>query len=525
MPTDMRKRIRKYIVTVLVVAAAVAALVIVSRPGGKADEAVVEETAAVKRGELPITIETTGRVQAKNSVSIFPKGRSYDLRITWVIEDGSDVEADDLLMKLESKWLEDELSRYEIDLESRRNNLTRCEEALKIEETHVATSVASAEFAYESARNQAELYGTVTFGEDAFLDQDAYDRPDAPARGEAYQKFRDAELLITKAETDLKRAQTNFDGMQDLLARDFVTRNDFEQAKLDLLEAKRKLESAKLAYHILKAYTYPQELADRTSKLQEAEDALQRSRIEATSKMRSAESSIRSARLSFDRTEKKYNELKEQSEALEIKAPVAGAVIYGDARNPWSRHQISVGRNIWQGMQLFTIPDTSELEIQTRVLEMDIYKIAKEMEAIVTVEAIPGALLKSKITKIAESTSARGWWRGNKWKYFAVELALDEADERLKPGMSCDVEIVVDRLSDVLYVPVAAVFNRGGAKVCYVATNGAREAVEVTTGRSSEKYVEILEGLEVAQKVLLAETAEQKPDQSAAPGGGDLGNR
>ena len=68
--------------------------------------------------------------------------------------------------------------------------------------------------------------------------------------------------------------------------------------------------------------------------------------------------------------------------------------------------------------------------------------------------------------------------------------------------MSCRVEILVRRLENVLQVPIQVVANRGGRKVCYVASSQAQER-EVITGAFTDTHVQILEGLEEGEEVLL----------------------
>ena len=102
---------------------------------------------------------------------------------------------------------------------------------------------------------------------------------------------------------------------------------------------------------------------------------------------------------------------------------------------------------------------------------------------------------------------------------------MEVQDERLKSGMSCDVEIVMDRIPDALYVPVGAVFTEGDHKICYVVADGTRKPREVKTGRASEKYVEILEGLGEGQTVRIGDRVPAKKadeEETSGPGGKPL---
>ena len=116
-------------------------------------------------------------------------------------------------------------------------------------------------------------------------------------------------------------------------------------------------------------------------------------------------------------------------------------------------------------MMLFTIPDLSSLIVQTQVLEMDVTKVAVGQEVIATFNAVAGLVVKGKVTKVAEYVKADDFMRSSRGgKTFALTIKLDEIDARLKPGTSCDVEVVCGRVLDTIYVPVSSVFSKGRPK-------------------------------------------------------------
>ena len=83
--------------------------------------------------------------------------------------------------------------------------------------------------------------------------------------------------------------------------------------------------------------------------------------------------------------------------------------------------------------------------------------------------------------------------------------------------MSAKAEILVEQLDDVLMVPVQVVANRGGRKVCYVATDGGPEERQVETGAFNDTFVEIVSGLEVGENVLLSPPRIVEPELGPKP--------
>ena len=73
----------------------------------------------------------------------------------------------------------------------------------------------------------------------------------------------------------------------------------------------------------------------------------------------------------------------------------------------------------------------------------------------------------------------------------------------LRPGMSAEVEILVESLQDAVYVPLQAVTYLDDRQVVYVADGGEPVAREVEVGSFSEQFIEIVAGVQAGEQVLL----------------------
>jgi HlyD family secretion protein len=69
--------------------------------------------------------------------------------------------------------------------------------------------------------------------------------------------------------------------------------------------------------------------------------------------------------------------------------------------------------------------------------------------------------------------------------------------------MSAEVEILVDSLSDAVYVPLQAVTYVGDRQVVYVAQAGRGVPRDVQVGTFSEQFIEIVAGLRKGEQVML----------------------
>ena len=88
-------------------------------------------------------------------------------------------------------------------------------------------------------------------------------------------------------------------------------------------------------------------------------------------------------------------------------------------------------------------------------------------------------------------------------KVYSTDILIDGTHDFLKTGMSAKVEIIIKELKDVISVPIQAVINQEGKKICYVAKGNRSQAREVATGDFNDNFVEITQGLSPGEKVLL----------------------
>lgn len=88
------------------------------------------------------------------------------------------------------------------------------------------------------------------------------------------------------------------------------------------------------------------------------------------------------------------------------------------------------------------------------------------------------------------------------------------AESTLRPGMSAGGDIVIERLKDVVLVPVRATFDRSGKVIVYVKKGRNFEPREIVIGYKGEAQVEVKKGLQPGEVVALEEPASAKEKKS-----------
>ena len=84
-----------------------------------------------------------------------------------------------------------------------------------------------------------------------------------------------------------------------------------------------------------------------------------------------------------------------------------------------------------------------------------------------------------------------------------VQTPHSDSTEKLKTGMTADVDIIIDKKADVLYVPIESIVEHGEWKGVLVLKDGKFVPRRIKTGLQDETRVEVVEGLIEGEKVKL----------------------
>ena len=136
-------------------------------------------------------------------------------------------------------------------------------------------------------------------------------------------------------------------------------------------------------------------------------------------------------------------------------------------------------------------------------------------------DAVPDQPLQGEVTKVGVLPDSQNRWMSPDLKVYLTTISIEGTKDWLKPGMTAKVEIMVDHLNDVIYVPLQAVTALDGHQVCHVSRGAKTEPRTVEIGQFNDEFIEIKSGLKVGEKVLLrppdAATRGEDKAKPAAP--------
>ena len=199
--------------------------------------------------------------------------------------------------------------------------------------------------------------------------------------------------------------------------------------------------------------------------------------------------------------------------SMTLRAPVGGMVtIMPNWRNQagWGEApEFKEGDRLWPGAGIAELPDLSSVQVTARVDETDRGRVKKGQTAKVRVDAVPDREFAAKVAEISPLAKLDF----TSWpltKSFDLILELATADQRLRPGMSANARIAVDRKADAILLPAQAVFEKGGRSVVYVQGTWGFEEKTIEIAQRTPKQVAVTKGVKPGQRVALRDPTVQE---------------
>jgi HlyD family secretion protein len=197
-----------------------------------------------------------------------------------------------------------------------------------------------------------------------------------------------------------------------------------------------------------------------------------------------------------------------QLDDFRIVAPISGLVI---ARNVEAGEMVVTGISSYMvGTTVFKIGDPSEMIVKSSISEVDLGRLREGQEVKIVADSYPDDSYTGRVKSIAPVGQIK---QGESIVTFEVEIGIVDPDARLRQGMSCDIDIIMDRRENVMVLPVEAVqevlrkdiegeeTSEIDHVLAYKWIGEDYEEVRVEIGLQSSNRVEILAGLNEGDEV------------------------
>ncbi|MEL7238457.1 MAG: HlyD family efflux transporter periplasmic adaptor subunit, partial [Planctomycetota bacterium] len=437
----------------------------------------------VQNIDLDVTVKQDGELEAVRNIEI-RNAVQGNRTITFLVSEGARVAEGDVLAILDAGDLEAEIDRLEVEEAERITGLESAKEQLEWQRTQNAADL-------ESAQVSASL---------AEMDLKRYEEGTWP------QKLSDASAKVEAAEVKLRGKRQDLQASIALFAKGFVTGKKVADDREEVKKVEGELDRARQALEVLRDYEHPMELKRRQNKVRTESNNTLRVQSRGQRSLTHRQNDVSRSESRLKRVQDLLEWKRSQYDDCTIKAPSAGLVVYhNDGRN-----QIAEGETVHHRQTLIKLPDTDQMKAVVRVPENRVSLLETGMIATVDKPVDGFNPLEASVNKISVLAESTGRWFDRDTREYPVDLLLAQTPEGLKPGLKIQATVFVDRLRDVLAVPVSCLYKQGETSFVFVRTDeGAGiEPRAIELGKANETHTEVVSGLSPGERILELQVGE-----------------
>lgn len=290
-------------------------------------------------------------------------------------------------------------------------------------------------------------------------------------------------LEISRAELEKLNAQHQSD-LEELRADYEVTRISQEISKINFEMAVYESEIRRKEIQL---------------NLEKADIALENAKEQIENRIKIQKEEIKQKNLTIQQNVFRLKEGYETLDKLFVTTQSNGIAII--ARNRSNGNKFQLGDQCWSAYPIIQLPDLSSLKATVKINEVDIAKISKGLKVEIKPDAFSDSIFSGQVNSVANLAINKD--NTSKIKVFPVEILINETNPNLLPGLTVSCRILIDKLDDVLYVPLEAVHLEGDTYYVYKKKTGGFEKKEVETGAVNSDYIVITTGLDKDDEVAL----------------------
>lgn len=410
--------------------------------GRNRDEGPVIITHLVQRGLFEYEVVERGEVESSSNVEVRCEVRSRGnsgVAILELIPEGTYVEKGDVLVRLDSSAMDQEVVEQQIKCNSSQAQMIEARNK------------------FEAAKIALEEY----------------------TEGIYVQDLEQIKSEIFVAEENLRRAREYVVYSQRLAARGYVTSQQLEGDEFAVEQAATELNVAKTKRKVLTEYA-------RKKTIKQLE-----------SDIRSAEANWQALESSYALELTELADEKLQVEKCVIVAPQAGQVVYASQQSSRreSEFLVELGALVRESQVLIRLPDPTKMQVKAKINESRVTSIRAGMPATIRLDAFGDDRLEGEVIRVNEYPEPGGWY-SSQVKEYGTFIKIANPPPKLRPGLTAEVTIHVQRTEDVLMLPVQAVYEHG-RDLFTMRRDDENDwtAVPLQVGATNDQFVHIKEGV------------------------------
>jgi HlyD family secretion protein len=442
----------------------------------------------------------SGSIKARDQLIIKNELEGRTSIIT-LVREGVRVKKGELLVELDASTLQDGKINQEISVQNTEAAYINAKENLAIVSSQADSDVNKADLALEFARQDLRKY----------------------EQGQYPKDVNEVKKRITLAKEELERADQTLAWSVRLFKEKYLSETEKAADEITVKRKKLEVELAEADLKLLQEFTYPRQIRQFQSDVQQATAALDRAKRKADADKRQAQTDLKAKEAEYTRQQAKLQKIVDQLKKTTILSPCDGLVVYATSTKggfaSMMKEPLAEGQQVFERQELIYLPTDASTMAEVGIHETSLAKVQVGQPAIVTVETLPGKRFLGTVGLVAPLPDSTGMFLNPDLKVFNAQVHLDTDDPALRSGMTCKAEIIVETYDDAVYVPVQAVTRVAGDAMVYILDGKSVVPRKVEIGLDNNRMVRIIRGLEEGEVVLL-DPPLKSSSVDAAPAGG-----
>ena len=443
------------------------------------------QTHTVKRGSLKSKAQVDAVLESleMQPIKIVPKAWT-DFTVVDAVAHGSKVNKGDVLVRLDPDKLKDQIE----DLENEKPN------------AKVGYELATAELENLEQSTPLKLEASRRSFRNADEDYSYFESTGKP------QREKSAKFSLKSSEQRLENALEELKQLEKMYAADDLTEETEEivlkRQKYAVEASQFYLESSKLSTTRDLEVLIPREQETLKNGRRDQELALALAEQNVPKNLTKKRLDYEKLKRDQKKSEKKLADLKNDLEAMTIKAPADGMVYYGACENGKWTSGSSVAKKLIAGGKLqanevfMTIIDPEKVVLKATIQESELGNFKIGQKGTASPVFAPEKKLQVKLEDLGYIPLPGGG--------FEAKMSVKrEKGLRLMPGMTCKVSFTEGNGEETLLAPKDAVLSEGDENYVLLSKGSNSEKRTVKIGKSDDKMTQILEGLAEGDKVVL----------------------
>lgn len=442
---------------------------------GDDDQEKKQHSFVVQPRSLDFYVRERGFVRPAKVAHIKSQIESNRAQLIWMLPEGEEVKAGDLVARFDANPLLEKLEKAEQEYADSIANLESAKKLFDIEKEQKQGKLEEAKRKLEMAKIKA----------------------DDIRNGSGVLERSKVEQNKVKAQRTVEFNERELEDFDLLLSKGHVSKRERDKVAENLRISKESLKLAIAESENFNKYKWPKMLNEATMTLNSATAEFDRIKKTSEIEMQQNKDRITIGTRYLQKAEKRVHDLENSIENCEVKAPIGGKLLYIKLHRADGMRKSRVGDVIWNAQSFMAIPDTSKMVVDVEIREVDVAKVAKGNIANITLDAIPNKTFSGTVVGI--ETIAKENEKNEHLRKFNLVIELDNISEKMHVGMSADVRIHYQHLEGVLAVPTESVFYHKGKPALNIIDNDAEILQEVEVGNTSDKWVHVISGIQSGQ--------------------------